>query len=97
MPSEVANKKIVPEMAQEVITLMDDFGTQHLVQIPVSSTAAQRTDAISTAKAMLDTNETTLVSYAAANNHDITTLRANGIAARVALQTKNGIAPGTIS
>jgi hypothetical protein len=96
MPSQIVSKRIAPEMGQEIVTLMDDFGTQHLVQIGVQNTPEQRAAILAARRSLLDANETRLATYAAANGHDLSAQRTAGIVARTALQTKNGTAPGTV-
>jgi hypothetical protein len=77
MAAEVVSTRIIPAKGQEVLTIMDDYGTELLLHIPVSD-SAQRQGRIDAAVALLSSNQTALEAYAATHAISLATERAAG-------------------
>lgn len=90
MPTQIVNAQLLVDRAQEIITLMDDYGSVSLVQISVAQ-GAQRAAIIAAAKASRDANQAALESYAAANGHDLSAQKTATQTKRKTLQKQNNI------
>jgi hypothetical protein len=70
MPSEIVKKEIVPGHAIERISIMDDYGAEHVLQIPVTWTkAGARQHKIDSTLAEHDAREAAFESYANENGY----------------------------
>jgi hypothetical protein len=85
MPAEVINNRVLPAQAQEVILIMDDFGTAFSLQIPVSDSANRQTR-IDAAVLQQSANQAQLEAYATAHGIDLSAQKAAGIASKNALK-----------
>jgi hypothetical protein len=83
MPSEVVNSRIIPEQGQEVILLMDDYGTALQIYVAVSD-SANRQSHIADGIALQDAGQTSLEQYAAIHSIDLSSLKAAGLAKKAA-------------
>jgi hypothetical protein len=90
MATEIANQQIRTDLCQEVVTLMDDYGTASIVQIAVTE-GNNRAAIIAARQAQMDANQVALESYAMAHGHDLSAQKSAGQAKRAALQIKNSI------
>jgi hypothetical protein len=85
MPAEVVDNRVLPAEAQEVLLIMDDFGTAFSLQIPVSDSANRQTR-IDAAVAQQSANQAALEAYASAHGIDLSAQKADGIAKKNALK-----------
>lgn len=83
MPADVVCSKIMPANGQEVIDIMDDYGTEYWLHISVSDSANRQTR-ITAALTQQSANQAALEAYAAAHNIDLTVLKAAGEAKKAA-------------
>jgi hypothetical protein len=67
MSATVTASKLLPSHGIESVTVTDDYGTNLMVSIPVTTSSADRTTHIDAAIATLNTNQAAMEAYAAAN------------------------------
>jgi hypothetical protein len=79
MSAEVTNSRILPAQAQEVILIVDDYGTEYTLQIPVTDSANRQTR-IDAAVAQQSANQAALEAYASTHGIDLSAQKAAGIA-----------------
>jgi hypothetical protein len=79
MPAEVITNRVLPAQAQEVILIVDDYGTEFSLNVPISDSANRQTR-IDAAVAQQSANQTALEAYATAHGIDLTAQKAAGTA-----------------
>jgi hypothetical protein len=87
--TEIVNNKIITAQGRELVTLMDDYGTESHVYILVTD-PANRQRYIDAATATLDSNQTAMEAYAKTHNIDLTAQKAAGAAKKLAAKAKLG-------
>jgi len=87
MPSEVVKNRIVTEQGREIVTVMDDYGTELHIYIPVADTAFRQAR-IDAAIAQQTANTAALESYASTHSIDLSEQRAAGLAKKAKLKGK---------
>lgn len=85
MPAEIIGSRVLPAQGQEVITIMDDYGTEFTLNVSVND-SANRQSHIDTALAQQTANEAALEAYAGAHGIDLSAQKAAGITKRNALK-----------
>jgi hypothetical protein len=79
MPAETILTRLMPAEAQEAILIMDDYGTEFNLSIPISDSANRQTR-IDAAIAQQSANQAALEAYAVAHGIDLSAQKAAGIA-----------------
>jgi hypothetical protein len=84
---EIVNNRIITAQGRELVTLMDDYGTESQVYILVTD-SANRQRHIDAATATLEGNQTAMEAYAMANNIDLTAQKAAGASKKLAAKAR---------
>lgn len=93
MAAEIAKDTIDPVLRAELLVLMDDYGAELHVRMPVSLTAEQRQKRIETKIASHSAGQAQLEAYATAAGIDLTAQKTAGQQKRAAMQKQFGITP----
>jgi hypothetical protein len=97
MPIDIVSQSMmVPEKCEQ-ITLMDDYGAQFHLYIPVSTAAADRATQIQNAIAGMQANQTAMEAVAIANGYDINGQKTAGIARKTAMIAAMPAAMATVA
>jgi hypothetical protein len=83
MPADIVQTTLLPARMQECVVLMDDYGSVHRLYISVAQ-AATRQALITAQQTAMNERQTQLESYAAANNHDLSSQKLPNLAAKQA-------------
>lgn len=83
---DVVKTQLIPGQGREEITVMDDYGTAHIVYVAVGN-AKNRDALVAAAVAQQTENETALEAYATAHKIDLSAKKAAGLAKK---QTTKG-------
>lgn len=83
MSAEILTTRLIPEQGNEEIIIMDDYGTEYRLYVPVTD-PANRQSRIDGALAKQSANQAALESYAAAHSIDLSAQRAVGAAKKAA-------------
>jgi len=83
MPADIVQTTMLMARRQELVILMDDYGSVHHLYISVAD-AGNRAALIAQHQADMETAQTQLEAYAAANGHDLTSQKLADIAAKAA-------------
>ena len=78
MPASVVRSEINPSQAHEKITVMDDYGTEAQLYVPVSD-SANRQHHIDAMLAQQTANEAALEAYAKAHGIDLSAQKTAGL------------------
>jgi hypothetical protein len=85
MSAEIVNSRVVPAQGQEVILIVDDYGTEFTLQVPVTDPANRQTR-IDAAVAQQSANQAALEAYALAHGIDLSAQKAAGISKKNAMK-----------
>lgn len=85
MPAEIVHTRLVTAAAHEVLTIMDDYGTEHILHIPIKD-GANRQARIDKTVALMSANQAALEKYAADHGHDLSAQKTAGLAKKQALK-----------
>jgi Cft2 family RNA processing exonuclease len=78
MAAEVVKSQLIAALGREVITILDDYGTEFQLQVPVTVDAATRQSRIDAAVAQQSANEARLVAYSKTHDLDLSAQFAAG-------------------
>lgn len=92
MAVEIARQELRAARRDEYIVLMDDYGAELHVVIPVTFTADQRAAEIAAKTAAHAATQAQLEAYASAAKQDLTQQKASGQALRLKTQQRYGLA-----
>lgn len=92
MAVEIVRDEIRAARRDEVIVLMDDYGAELHLVIPVSTPAAERASQIAAKTSAHQAGQAQMEAYAAAAKIDLTAQKAAGQEKRAAMKKKYGIA-----
>jgi hypothetical protein len=87
MSIDIVSKNIDTGEKRERLILMDDYGADFHVYIPVTATAAERATSLQNAITLMQSNQDAMEAYATANGHDLSAQKAAGIAKKQAAMT----------
>ena len=79
MPADVVSSHLIAMQGQEIVHIMDDYGTDYYLTIPVTDSANRQTR-INAALAQQSANQAALEAYAAAHGIDLSAQKAAGLA-----------------
>ena len=89
MPADVISSTLLPAQGRELITIMDDYGTEFQLYVSVSD-SANRQSYIDAALAQQSANQAALEAYAAQHGHDLSIQKAQGMAKKKAAMQPAG-------
>lgn len=84
MPSQLISKTVRPAQRDIYAVVMDDYGAELHITLPVSVTAAERAAKVQAAIATMDAGQASMESAATAEGIDISGLKTEGQAKRAA-------------
>jgi Bacterial Ig-like domain (group 3) len=94
MPADIVGDRLLPAKGQELITIMDDYGTAFQLYVMVTDSANRQTN-ITNALTQQSGNQAALESYATTHGIDLTAEKAAGIGTKLATLASNGLTLAT--
>ena len=85
MSIDIVSKNIDTGEKRERLILMDDYGAEFHVYVPVTATATERATSLQNAITLMQSNQDAMEAYATVNGHDLSAQKAAGIAKKTAL------------